>query len=60
MDSLVPRSSHPTVCCLQYKRGGRPGKTESCAMMYLDVWRSGTFLEKMQVSECVTDHKHGP
>ena len=25
-------------------QGGRPGKTESRGMMYLDVWRSGTFL----------------
>ena len=38
-------------------RGGRPGKTESHAMMYLDVWKSGTFL---QVRECVTYSKHGP
>ena len=29
---------------------GRPGKTESHAMTYLDMWRSGTFLEKQQVS----------
>jgi len=28
--------------------------------MYPDVWRSGTFLENPQVSECTTDHKHGP
>jgi len=27
-------------------------------MMYLDVWRSGTFPEKQQVSECATDRKH--
>jgi len=27
-------------------------------MTYLDVWRSGTFLEKQQVSECATDRKH--
>jgi len=39
---------------------GRPGKTESRGMTYLDVWRSGTFLEKQQVSECATDCKHGP
>jgi len=25
-----------------------------------DVWRSGTFPEKLQVSECATDCKHGP
>jgi len=37
-----------------------PGKTESCAMTYLDVRRSGTFPEKPQVSECATDRKHGP
>ena len=24
-------------------------------MTYLDVWRSGTFPEKQQVSECTTD-----
>jgi len=24
-------------------------------MMYLDVWRSGTFSEKQQVSECTTE-----
>jgi len=29
-------------------------------MMYLDVWRNGTFPEKQQVSECVTYCKHGP
>jgi len=29
-------------------------------MTYLGVWRSGTFLEKQQVSECATDRKHGP
>jgi len=29
-------------------------------MTYLDVWRSGTFLEKQQVSECATDHGHRP
>jgi len=29
-------------------------------MAYLDVWRSGTFPEKQQVSECTTDCKHGP
>jgi len=28
-------------------------------MTYLDVWSSGTFLEKQQVSECTTDCKHG-
>jgi len=28
-------------------------------MMYLDMWRSGTFLERQQVSECTTDCKHG-
>jgi len=39
---------------------GRPGKTESRGMMYLDMWRSGTFPEKQQVSECVTDCKHRP
>ena len=44
MDSLVPRPSHPSVCHLQYYSGGRPGKTESCTMMYLDVWRSGTYF----------------
>jgi len=37
-----------------------PGKTESHGMTYLDVWRSGTFPEKQQVSECTTDYKHGP
>ena len=30
----------------------------SHAVTYLDVWRSGTFLEKQQVSECATDYKH--
>jgi len=29
-------------------------------MTYLDVWKSGTFPEKQQVSECATDHKHRP
>jgi len=29
-------------------------------MTYLDVWRSGTFPEKQQVSKCPTDCKHGP
>jgi len=38
----------------------RPGKTESCGMTYLDVWRSGTFPEKQRVSECATDCKYGP
>jgi len=28
-------------------------------MTYLDVWRSGTFPEKQQVSECTNDCKHG-
>jgi len=59
--SLVPRPSRPSVCRLQYKCGGpgRPGKTESRGMTYLDVWRSGTFPEKQQVSdhECATDCK---
>jgi len=32
----------------------------SRAVMYLDVWRSGTFPEKQQVSECATDRKHRP
>jgi len=27
-----------------------PGKTESRVMTYLDVWKSGTFPEKQQVS----------
>jgi len=52
----MPRPSHPSICRLQYERWGRPGKTESHAVMYLDVWRSGTFLEKQQVSECATGH----
>ena len=30
------------------------------AMIYLDVWRSGTFPEEKQVSEYATDHKHRP
>jgi len=30
--------------------GGRPGKTESRVMTYLDVWKSDTFPEKQQVS----------
>jgi len=58
--SLVPRPSHPSVCRLQYQRGGRPGKTESRGTTYLDVWRSGTFLEKQQVSALPitnTDHR---
>ena len=38
---LVPRPSHPSL----------PGKTESRVMTYLDVWRSGTFLEKLQVKQ---------
>jgi len=29
-------------------------------MMFLDMWRSGTFPEKQQVSKCTTDRKHGP
>jgi len=29
-----------------------------CITCILDVWRSGTFPEKPQVSECATDHKH--
>jgi len=29
-------------------------------MTYLDVWKSGTFPEKQQASECATDCKHGP
>jgi len=29
-------------------------------MTNLDVWRSGTFPEKLQVSECATDHKYRP
>jgi len=29
-------------------------------MMYLDVWRSGTFPEKQQVNQYATDCKHGP
>jgi len=32
--SLVPRPSRPSACRLQYKRGGRPGKTESRGMTY--------------------------
>jgi len=27
---------------------------------WVDVWRSGTFPEKQQVSECATDCKHRP
>ena len=40
--------------------GGRPGKTEARGMTYLDMWRSGTFPEKQQVSQCTTDCKHRP
>jgi len=29
-------------------------------MTHLDLWRSGTFPEKQQVSKCATDCKHGP
>jgi len=25
---------------------------------WVDVWRNGVFPEKLQVSECATDHKH--
>ena len=42
--SLVPRPSYPSVCHLQYQRGGRPAKPESHALTYLDMWRSSTFL----------------
>jgi len=37
-------------------------KTESRAVTYnyLDVWRSGTFLDKPQINECATDHKQEP
>jgi len=28
--------------------------------MYLDMWRSGTFPEKQQVSKCATDCEHEP
>ena len=30
------------------------------AHSYLDVWRSGTFQGKPQVSECATNCKHRP
>jgi len=46
----------PQCLSLAILTQGRPGKTESCAEMYLDVWRSGTFPEKQQVSECTTGH----
>jgi len=42
--SLVPRPSRPSICPLQYLRGGSPGKTESRGMTYLDIWRSGSTL----------------
>ena len=29
-------------------------------MTYLDVWRSGTFPGKQQVSQCTSDREHGP
>jgi len=56
--SLVPRPSSPNICRLQYVL--TCGKTESRAMTYLDMRRSGTFLESPQVSECTTDCKHEP
>jgi len=27
---------------------------------WVDMWRCGTFLEKLQVSECTINHKHRP
>ena len=33
---LIPRPSHPSVCCLQYYLGGRPSKTD------LTQWRTWT------------------
>ena len=42
--SLVLKPPDPSVCHLQYWCWGRPCKTEWRAMMYLDMWRSGTFL----------------
>jgi len=55
--SLVPRPSHPRVCRLQHYCWGRPGKTESRALTYLDMWRSGKFPVK-STSGYSTDHKH--
>jgi len=43
--ALYPGLLSPaSVACSTNTDRGRPGKTESRGMTYLDVWRSGTFL----------------
>ena len=39
----------PQRSSLAVLKRGRPGKTESRGMTYLDMWKSGTFPEKQQV-----------
>jgi len=62
--SLIPRPSHTPafVACSTNAGGGLVNRSLAMTLprRWVDVRRSGTFPEKLHVSECATYRKHGP